>query len=63
MKTYGGMELSRHTFLTSALDGGEWSVSRSGRFTPSERTVGTHWIGGKLLQNLEDAYSPLTVTP
>jgi hypothetical protein len=24
-------------FLTSALDGGEWSVSRLGHFTPGER--------------------------
>jgi hypothetical protein len=23
-----------------------WSASRSGRFTPSERALGTHWIGG-----------------
>jgi hypothetical protein len=32
--------------LTSALDGGEWSVSRPGRFTPTERAPGTHRIGG-----------------
>jgi hypothetical protein len=32
--------------LTSALDGGEWSPSRPGRFTPRERAPGTHWIGG-----------------
>jgi hypothetical protein len=32
--------------LTSALDGGEWSASRTGRFTPKERTPGTYWIGG-----------------
>jgi hypothetical protein len=32
--------------LTSALDGGEWSASRTGRFTPRERAPGTHWIGG-----------------
>jgi hypothetical protein len=32
--------------LTSALDGGEWSTSRPGRFTPRERAPGTHWIGG-----------------
>jgi hypothetical protein len=30
--------------LTSALDGGEWSASRPGRFTPRERAPGTHWI-------------------
>jgi len=32
--------------LTSALDGDEWSASRSGRFTPRERATGTQWIGG-----------------
>jgi hypothetical protein len=32
--------------LTSALDGGELSASRTGRFTPRERAPGTHWIGG-----------------
>jgi hypothetical protein len=32
--------------LTSALDGGEWSASRPGRFTPRERAPGIHWIGG-----------------
>jgi hypothetical protein len=32
--------------LTSALDGGEWSDSRLGRFTSRVRATGTHWIGG-----------------
>jgi hypothetical protein len=32
--------------LTPALDGGEWSASRPGHFTPRERPPGTHWIGG-----------------
>jgi hypothetical protein len=32
--------------LTLALDGGEWSASRPGRFTPRERAPGIHWIGG-----------------
>jgi hypothetical protein len=32
--------------LTSVLDGGEWSVSHPGRFTPRERAPGSHWIGG-----------------
>jgi hypothetical protein len=36
---------SIHT-LTSALDGDEWSASRPGRFTPTERATGTHWMGG-----------------
>jgi hypothetical protein len=35
-------------FLTSALDGGEWSASRSGRFTPGGRASSTHCIGGWL---------------
>jgi hypothetical protein len=45
MKAYWGVELQLHP-LTSALDGGEWSASRTGRFTPRERAPGTHWIGG-----------------
>jgi hypothetical protein len=32
--------------LISALDAGEWSASRLGRFTPREKAPGTHWIGG-----------------
>jgi hypothetical protein len=32
--------------LTSALDGGEWSALRSGRFISRRRDPGTHWIGG-----------------
>jgi hypothetical protein len=32
--------------LISALDWGEWSASRPGRFTPRERAPGAHWIGG-----------------
>jgi hypothetical protein len=36
---------STHSF-TSALDGGEWSASRPGRFTPRARARGTHWKEG-----------------
>jgi hypothetical protein len=36
-------------FLISALDGGEWSASRSRRFTPREWVTATHsiryWVG------------------
>jgi hypothetical protein len=46
MKAYGGVDVQIHTFLTSALDGGEWSASRPCRFTTRERAPGTHWIGG-----------------
>jgi hypothetical protein len=31
--------------VTSALDGGEWSASRPGRFTPRERAAVALWIG------------------
>jgi len=41
MKMYEGVEVWPYAFLTSALDGGEWSASHSVRFTP-----GIHWIGG-----------------
>jgi hypothetical protein len=34
--------------LTLALDGGEWSASRPGRFTPRERDPGTHLIDRRL---------------
>jgi hypothetical protein len=33
-------------FLTSALDGGEWSPSCPCRFVSKERDFGSHWIGG-----------------
>jgi hypothetical protein len=48
MEALGGeRRYSSYSFLTSALDGGEWSASRPGRaFTPGERTPGTHWRGG-----------------
>jgi hypothetical protein len=34
------VEVKLHALLTSALDGGEWSVSRPGLFTTEERTIG-----------------------
>jgi hypothetical protein len=40
------VEVQLHVFLTSTLDGGEWSASRPGRFTPGVRAPGTHLIGG-----------------
>jgi len=31
-----GVELQRHAFLTSAVEGSEWSTSPPGHFTPGE---------------------------
>jgi hypothetical protein len=31
-----------------ALDGGEWSASSSGGFTPGARPAGTYWIRGRV---------------
>ena len=36
-------EVSLHSFLTSALDGGDWSTSYASRFTPAKGTS-THWM-------------------
>jgi hypothetical protein len=35
-------------FLTTALDGGEWSASRPGRLTSGETVKVTRWIGGSV---------------
>jgi hypothetical protein len=42
MKGYGRVEVQVHAFLTSTLDGGEWSASRPGDFTPDEGIPITH---------------------
>jgi hypothetical protein len=39
MKTCGGLELYIHTFLTSALDGGEGSALNLGRYTSEENQI------------------------
>jgi hypothetical protein len=46
MKTYGGVGGIASPFLTSALDGGEWSVSRPGFFISGGHYPGTHFLGG-----------------
>jgi hypothetical protein len=46
MKAYEGVAAFIHAFLTWELVGGEWSASRTGRFTPEERDTGIHWIRG-----------------
>jgi hypothetical protein len=45
MKTWGSGGVAP-PFLTSELDGGEWSASSPGRFTPEKIALGTNWIGG-----------------
>jgi len=40
------VEVELHAFLTSALGGGEWTASRSGRLIPMEGDPGAHWIRG-----------------
>jgi hypothetical protein len=34
VKTYEGVEVEFHPFLTSAIDGSEWLASHSGRLSP-----------------------------
>jgi hypothetical protein len=51
IRTYGGVEVWLHTFLTSALDGGEWSASRPSCCTPRERAPGIHCVGGRVGHN------------
>jgi hypothetical protein len=43
MKTYGGIEANLHAFLTSALDGGEWSASHSGHLSLLDTRL---WLAG-----------------
>jgi hypothetical protein len=48
-KVYAGVEVQLNSFLTSELDGGKWSASFPGRFTPEKGVPGTHgtegWLG------------------
>jgi hypothetical protein len=46
MKVYWGSGCIAPCILDLGTNGGEWSASRPGRFTPRERAFGTHWIGG-----------------
>jgi len=42
----GELKYSSTRSLSSELDGGGWSASRLGRFTPRERAPDTHTVGG-----------------
>jgi hypothetical protein len=46
MKTYWGMEVQLHAFLTSALEGDEWLALGPGCFTRWETAPRTRWLGG-----------------
>ncbi|KDR19802.1 Proton-coupled folate transporter [Zootermopsis nevadensis] len=41
---WGERRYSSYSFLTSALDGGEWSASRPGRALRPGKDPGSHWI-------------------
>jgi hypothetical protein len=42
----GERRYNSYSFLTLALDRGEWSASRPGALCSEERTTGTHCTGG-----------------
>jgi hypothetical protein len=48
MKTYGEVDAELHSFLTSALDEGEWSASRSSILSPGNephaRWIEAEWV-------------------
>jgi len=49
MKTYEGVEVYLHAFLTSQLDGDKWSASLPGRFILMERAPARYpFVGGWL---------------
>jgi hypothetical protein len=49
MKALGERRYGSYSFLTSALDGGQWSASRPGRALAPEKDTGTccteSWVG------------------
>jgi hypothetical protein len=48
MKLYRGTEVKLQVFNISALDGGEWSASRSSRFAHEKRILDTDRIQGRV---------------
>jgi hypothetical protein len=56
MEVYRGTgDMPPPLLLISALDGGEWSVSHPGRFTPRERTLVPirGWVGPRTVLDAE----------
>ena len=47
LKAYEGTEVWLHSFLTSALYGGEWLTSRPGRFTPGKYLLSGGWVSSR----------------
>jgi hypothetical protein len=41
-----GAEILLHSFVTSALDGGEWTTPRTGRFNPEANLIRGQ-VGGR----------------
>jgi hypothetical protein len=48
MKTYGRVEVQLHSFLTSAVDGGERLTSHAGRVTPPPKKKMQHPLNRQL---------------
>ena len=48
VKAYDGVDVWRHSFLTSALGGSVWLALGFGRFNQEERDFVIHWIWGCL---------------
>jgi hypothetical protein len=46
MKMNVGVDAEIHTFLISALDGGEWSASRPAHFIPGDKVPSAYCIVG-----------------
>jgi hypothetical protein len=59
-KTYGGLNVQIHIFLTSTLIGGEWSLQAPATPIPCARSPGIHCMGPKAgLDNMEKIFDPI----
>jgi hypothetical protein len=59
MKTYGGVGIQIHVFLTSALIQGEWSASRPGPHYPQGKNPLDRKLGGP--QSLSGRYQAVKI--